>query len=128
MQSLKVSELTYEELSLSCCFADRVRDGIATIDPRTAGTEVLVSGKTVVATQTMTRQGRDHKRKEFAARAVSIRYAWSRKGFVKRPGVAKLIMVLDGEIGTRELDVLRTAGWDEIFYPDEMDKLVRAIV
>lgn len=128
LETLKGQGLPQKECSLSSCFADRVRQGIATIDPRTAGTEVVLSKHTVVASQTMTKQGRDHKRKEFASRAVSVRYAWSDKGFIERRGINKLILVLDGEIGSRELDVLRTAGWDEIFYPDEMNKLVKAIV
>jgi hypothetical protein len=128
LESLKGNGLPRTECSLSSCFADRVRHGIATIDPRTAGTSVIVSKQTAIASQTMTKQGRDHKRKEFASRAVSIRYAWSEKGFIPRPGINKLILVLDGEIGTRELDVLRTSGWDDILYPEEMEKLVKAIV
>ena len=50
------------------------------------------------------------------------------KTFIKRPGVDKLILVVDGTWRQSDLDALIRAGWDEIFYPDEMDKLAKAII
>ena len=40
----------------------------------------------------------------------------------------KLILVVDGTWQQSDLDALVRAGWDEIFYPDEMEKLATAIV
>ena len=74
--------------------------------------------------------GRDHKKKELCGRAVGLRYSWDAKTktFIKRPGVDKLFLVVDGTWRQSDLDALIRAGWDEIFYPDEMDKLAAAIV
>jgi hypothetical protein len=43
-------------------------------------------------------------------------------------GVSRLFLVLDGSWTDGDLAALLRAGWDTIFYPDEMDKLVKAIV
>jgi hypothetical protein len=70
------------------------------------------------------------KKKELCGRAVALRYSWDSKTntFIPRPGIKKLILVLDGTWKQGDLDALVRAGWDEIFYPDEMDKLAKAIV
>ena len=47
---------------------------------------------------------------------------------MRRPGIEKLILVLDGTWRQNDLDSLLRAGWDEIFYPDEMDELAKAVV
>lgn len=38
------------------------------------------------------------------------------------------ILLLDGTWNQKDIETLTYAGWDEIFYPDEMDKLKAAIV
>ena len=57
--------------------------------------------------------------------ATGLRYSWNNeKGeFEKRTGVEKLILLLDGNWKQHHLDFLLNSGWDEIFYPDEIDKL-----
>jgi hypothetical protein len=59
-----------------------------------------------------------------------LRYTWDtkQKAFAKRPSTDKLILIVDGTWRQDDLDALEFAGWDEIFYPDEMNKLVKAIV
>jgi hypothetical protein len=59
-----------------------------------------------------------------------MRYRWdnNKKAFGHRLGVSRLFLVLDGSWTDGDLAALLRAGWDTIFYPDEMDKLVKAIV
>lgn len=68
------------------------------------------------------------KKKELCGRAIGLRYHWNGKSFIRRPGVDKMILVLDGTWKQADLNALLRAGWDEIFYPDEMDQLAKAIV
>ena len=39
-----------------------------------------------------------------------------------------MILLLDGTWRQADLNSLLRAGWDEIFYPDEMDQLAKSIV
>jgi hypothetical protein len=68
------------------------------------------------------------KKKELCGRAIGLRYHWDGKAFVRRPGIKKMILVLDGTWKQADLNALLRAGWDEIYYPDEMDQLAKAIV
>jgi len=69
-------------------------------------------------------------KKELCGRAVALRYSWDLKSkkFTPRRGVRKLTLVVDGTWRQSDLDALVRAGWDEIFYPDEMEKLAKAII
>jgi hypothetical protein len=92
--------------------------------------QVGCSQSTVINWQSATDDGKDHKVKELCGRAAALRYTWDAKAktFVPRKGVKKLYLVIDGTWTQEDLDILARAGWDEIFYPDEMDKLAKAIV
>ena len=70
------------------------------------------------------------KRKELCGRGPALRYSWDtkKKAFIRRPSAERLFLIVDGTWGQSDLDALVHAGWDEIFYPDEMDRLVKAIV
>lgn len=116
--------------------------GFAAVKPKSAFAECAgikgVAGSihlgearsTLVNWQSATDEGKDHKVKELCGRAVALRYTWDAKSksFVPRAGVKKLCLVVDGTWTQEDLDTLVRAGWDEIFYPDEMDKLAKAIV
>ena len=113
------------EVSIRSCFGEyggltgqSVKTGLVKVD------------RTLIKCQSVTDQGRDHKKKELCGRAVALRYSWDakRKKFIPRPEVEKLILVVDGTWRREDLLALARAGWDEIFYPDEMDKLAAAIV
>ena len=92
--------------------------------------QVARINNTLINWQSASDAGRDHKKKELCGRAVGLRYSWDTKTktFIKRPGLDKLILVVDGTWRQSDLDALVQSGWDEIFYPDEMDKLAAAIV
>jgi hypothetical protein len=66
------------------------------------------------------------KRKELCARAVALRYAWDadHDAYVPRPGVTHLVLVIDGTWTQSDVDALARAGWDEVLYFDELDRLV----
>ena len=40
----------------------------------------------------------------------------------------KLVLLLEGTWSQKDLDALICAGWDEIYYPDEMDKLKASVL
>lgn len=86
-------------------------------------------GSTIIDWQSVSDAGRDHKKKELCGRAVAIRYTWdeSKNRFIKRPGLKNLFLVVDGTWRQEDLNSLALAGWDRIFYPDEIEDLVSAI-
>jgi len=110
---------------LQSCFAEKALTG-----GQAGKTTVFLCRSTLINWQSCSDAGRDHKKKELCGRASSLRYSWDAKNkkFIPRPGVKKLILVIDGTWRQADLDALVRAGWDEIFYPDEMDKLAKAIV
>jgi hypothetical protein len=123
--------LTLKKLPYTkACFAQLADAEGAKLDPRSAGTSVVNVNKTLINWQSVTDAGRDHKKKELCGRAVSLRYEWDSKSnaFIPRRGVSKLILIVDGTWRQEDLDALIRAGWDEIVYPDEMDKVVTSIV
>jgi hypothetical protein len=71
--------------------------------------------------------GKDHKCKELCGRARALRYTKTVDGFMVRSDAKRLILVIDGTFNDSDLKVLTESGWDEIYYPDEMDKLLAAI-
>ena len=111
--------------TIRSCFAEK-----AGLSGQAGKTTVVKCKKTIINWQTATDAGRDHKRKELCGRAIGLRYTWNaeKKQFEPRPGVQKLILLLDGTWRQKDLDALVRAGWDEIYYPDELDQLKKAIV
>jgi hypothetical protein len=72
--------------------------------------------------------GRGHKVKELSAKARCLRHQYTSGTFSRREAASRLFLVVDGTFSGADLEALKNAGWDELFYPDEMDKLVKAIV
>lgn len=119
--------LKVREIYMQSCFA---MTGGSSGSELAATTKVLIVKETLINAQSCSDAGRDHKKKELCGRAVALRYSWdaSKKRFVPRPGLKKLILLVDGTWRQGDLDALARAGWDEIFYPDQMDELKKAIV
>jgi hypothetical protein len=116
--------------AVPACFAQAARAEGVKIDPRSGGTTVMMVNNTLINWQSAHGSHTNDKKKELCGRAVGLRYSWDAKSktFIKRPGVDKLILVVDGTWTQSNLDALVRSGWDEIFYPDEMDELAAAIV
>lgn len=77
--------------------------------------------------QSVTQAGRDHKKKELSGRVRALKYTKNGGTFARRNSANRMLVVLDGEWRDQDLKVLYESGWDEIFYPDEMNLLVKAI-
>lgn len=118
------------EVAVRACFAEAASAAGAHLDPRSSGTTVMRVKNTLINWQSASDEGRDHKKKELCGRAPALRYSWDAKNgrYVGRPNTDKLLLIVDGTWRQDDLDALVRAGWDEVFYPDEMDKLVQAIV
>jgi hypothetical protein len=120
---IRVSVPLAERVRILGCFREAAEGG-----GLSGSTEVTRVRKTLIKWQSCSDQGRDHKKKELCGRAIALRYQWNGAVFVRRPGVSKLVLLLDGTWRQDDLNSLLRAGWDEIFYPDEIDKLIKAIV
>lgn len=73
-------------------------------------------------------KGKGHKRKELSARCTAMRYTWHEqaKRFAPRE-YEKYIFVIDGTWDDDDLKILLRGGWDEVYYADEMAKLVKSL-
>ena len=113
------------KVSYRTCFAEK-----AGLCGAAGKTTVAMFNGVIVNWQTGTDAGKDHKRKELCGRAVGLRYTWDAKAkkFKPRPGVNKLVLLLDGTWTQKDLNALVAAGWDEIYYPDEIDKLKASVL
>jgi hypothetical protein len=96
------------------------------INKRSGTTTLYVTPKAIINTQSATSAGSSHKKKELMARAVSSRYHLDAGKVVDR-GV-KWILLIDGKFSDDEIASVLKAGWDRVFYPDEMDALTKAIL
>lgn len=115
----------FSDVQIRACYAEA--GGLA---GSVAVMQVGAAKSTIINWQSATDEGKDHKVKELCGRAAALRYSWDSKAntFIQRPGIKKLCLVVDGTWTQSDLDTLALAGWDEIFYPDEMTKLAAAIV
>jgi len=100
------------------------------VNIRAGSTNVIIVNSTLIRWVSVSDEGRDHKVKEFCGkvgvwRAISLSDAT--QGAIKGE-VFRYLLVVDGSFRAEDFEKLFDAGWDEIFYPDEMDKLAKAIV
>lgn len=114
-----------DKLSIRTCFAEKAQLG-----GKSGKVTVVQIKNTLIGWKSAYAGHPADKRKELAGRAIGLRYTWDQTAseFKPRPGVSKLILLLDGTWSQSHLMTLINAGWDEIFYPDEIDKLKAAIV
>ena len=113
---------------VASCFADYATSNGVRLDPRSSGTDVVISKSTLINWQSAHGGHTNDKKKELCGRAIGLRYHWNGKTFSRRPGIEKLVLILDGTWKQTDLNALLRAGWDEIYYPDELDQLSKAIV
>jgi hypothetical protein len=113
----------FEEIRIDVCFREAA--GIA----GQAGRMVVGKAqKTLINWQSAHDTHTNDKKKELCGRGVGLRYHWNGSSFMRRPGVDKLILVLDGTWRDEDIQALVRAGWDEIYFPDEMDRIAKAVV
>jgi len=130
VMALNASRLPFQDVSYypTALAALAARDG-KKLNVRAGSTNVLIVKNTLIRWISATDEGRTHKCKEFCGRAWGLRVGVVGRGGVLgvRPDVAKTILLIDGTFDQAELKSLSLAGWDEIFYPDEIDRLIKVI-
>jgi hypothetical protein len=98
------------------------------LDRKTGSTRYLRAGGVLIHCKLLTEDGRDHKVKELFARSAFTKLAYNRVGgWRKRPNVSKLVLVLDGQVRSEDLDRLSNGWWDHVAYVDELSGLGRVI-
>ena len=93
---------------------------------RSATTPFLKVSNTLIHWKSAPKNPKD-KTKELSARARNVRYQFDGKGFAPRTGVKQLAIIIDGTFTQNDLQHLSYAGWDKIYYPDELDALIDSI-
>jgi hypothetical protein len=106
-------------------FVDRATAQGRKLNVRTGKTAVLECRGAIINWQSAHDSHTNDKRKELCGRAVAVRYTWdpAKRVFVPRPHVEKTILVVDGTWCQEDLSALAAAGWDEVLYPDELERL-----
>lgn len=67
------------------------------------------------------------KAKELSARFRATKLKWNGKKFVDRSNAKNLYFIADGEWRVEDFDIFMRSGVDRIFYPDQMDELIKAL-
>jgi hypothetical protein len=96
--------------------------------PHKKTSPMIIAKSTLIHWKSAYDSGKAHKAKELSSRGLAHLFQFNETRFVRRLGVKKLCLVVDGTFTKEQLDHLSNSGWDEILYPDEMDSLVKAIV
>jgi hypothetical protein len=93
-----------------------------------ASPHVMRSGNTLIGWRSAYDLGKHHKTKELSGRGQALRYEFNNGVFQKRQDIKKMILVLDGTFTNNQIKALLDSGWDSIFYADEMDHFIEAII
>lgn len=91
-------------------------------------TDVIEGKNTLLLWQSATNKGVNHKMKELCGRLGMLRVKATPTGAAPDTGYKKAILLLDGTWTDAHLKRLADCGADAIFYPDEIDDLIKAIV
>ena len=90
---------------------------------------VLKSGSTIIMWQSAYGANCGHKFNELVGRIGMLRTKFNSNGNISvRKEVRRALLVIDGTWSEKHIQCLHRAGFDGIYYPDEIDKLKAAIV
>ncbi|MBE1302431.1 MAG: hypothetical protein GJ680_21275 [Alteromonadaceae bacterium] len=119
---LKKHAIDYEA---KCAYTGWINE-YAEVGKRSATTPFVRVGNTYIHWKTVSDAGRGHKKKELAARARAFKYQYDVESeqFIRRNGLDKLVLLVDGTFDDKDLRALQTSGWDLILYPDEISGFV----
>lgn len=95
--------------------------------PKFITTPVILANGTLIHWKSAYDKGRHHKTKELAGRAPALRFAYRDGKYVRRSEVSRMVLVLDGTFTQEQISALLRSGWDQVFYPDELDQLIASI-
>lgn len=104
----------------STFLTDVIGAGAATCD-------ALVADNVRILWQAAFAGGVDHKTKELVGRIGMLRVAHSKDGKAKPSGFEKFHLVIDGLWTDEQIGRLASAGFDGIYYVDEIDELAKAL-
>jgi len=119
--------LRAKELTVQSAFAERAMSEGSEIDGRSSATSLLKANSAYLCWQSAHDSHTNDKKKELCGRVAGLRHHWNGTSFVRRPGVDQLVLVLDGTWKDDDIRALLQSGWDDIYYPDEMDRVVKKI-
>jgi hypothetical protein len=131
LQALERAELPVHRVPFfPTIWAEVARSKGMNLNVRSGSAAVFRVSKSTIVTRSASEEGRDHKKKELCGRALAHRFELDADTRIvrRREGTEKMLLVVDGTWNSSDLATLISAGWDEVFYPDEMDKLVKAII
>lgn len=94
----------------------------AKIGSKSATTPFVKCGSTLIHWKSSHTSHVHDKTKELSARARAIKYELlgGKSSFIRRTGVSKLALVIDGDFTDSNLETLKNSGWDIICYADEI--------
>jgi len=90
-----------------------------------ASCDAIMVNDNVIISRSVSAQGDDHKTKELCGRIGMLRVTTDERGQLIPASFKKAILVVDGTWKKDQLDRLATAGFDAIYYVDEIDQLVK---
>jgi len=92
-------------------------------------TEGYLFDKSCVITKSVTEMGRNHKVKELCSKAIALRLKLNSSGKItKNNNIENLFLIADGTYRKEDFMKLIRAGFDGIFYPDQIDALVDKLI
>jgi hypothetical protein len=127
LEALQNAGLEAKPLTVQSAFAERATAEGAEIDGRSSATSLLKAHSAYLCWQSAHDSHTNDKKKEICGRVAGLRHHWNGTSFVRRPGVDQLIVVLDGTWKDDDIRALLQSGWDDVYYPDEMDRVVTKI-
>jgi hypothetical protein len=89
--------------------------------------DVIKYRRSIIMSQSASAQGDDHKTKELCGRIGMLRVSNGKKGKVVPASFKKALLVIDGTWKDDQLQQLAKAGFDGIFYVDEVPALVASL-
>jgi hypothetical protein len=118
---LKDAGLTVKRVTVPTFLKERAEASSAT------SVFLQVGKDTLIYSQSVTEAGRIHKIKELSARFRATKLKWDGKSFSERPSAKNMYFVADGEWRSQDLEMFLRSGIDAVYFPDEIDKLAKAI-
>lgn len=114
--------------NVGCLFNALAKYSGSRLDPRSGGTSAVVVGNSLFITQSAHEGHCRDKRKEINGRLPAISYNLTPDGIVTpRPDIKKYFLFLDGDWADSDIDMFYKCGWDEVFFPDEIDDISKII-
>jgi hypothetical protein len=119
---LNQKDIAYEKISAHQSFV-----GEYVGNTRANTTPIIKTGKTLIHWKSSHDSHTNDKSKELAGRVQSLKFKFN-KTFELRDEIKKFILIIDGTFTERNVQSLYAAGWDEIFYGDELNILLESII